>query len=339
MVAPLALTQALDATLVDGATIVNITSDAAVEAYEGWGGYGSSKAAFEQPAGVLAAEQPELRVLVVDPGDMRTEMHQDAFPGEDISDRPGPVRSCPGCRPDQRRPAERALRGTELVVARNRGSHDRDHRTTTRLDFVLDPAHEAHEPAGGRGAAATTCGCSVSPGDAEPVDATLRRPRPRSSRRGDLLVVNTSATIPAAIDGRCPTASRSSSTSPTELPGGVWLVEVRRPRDGTHRPAALDDLAGVDVELLAGGGHVAPARAVRRLAAAVARDARRSRATGPRLPRRHGRPIRYRHVPRDWPLERVPADLRHGAGQRRDAERVPAVHRRGRRRPRRARRH
>ena len=69
-------------------TIVNITSDAAVEAYEQWGGYGSSKAALEHLSAVLAAEQPELRVLVVDPGDMRTEMHQDAFPGEDISDRP-----------------------------------------------------------------------------------------------------------------------------------------------------------------------------------------------------------------------------------------------------------
>ena len=77
-------------------TIVNITSDAAVEAYEGWGGYGSSKAAFEQLSAVLAAEQPELRVLVVDPGDMRTEMHQDAFPGEDISDRPLPATVVPG---------------------------------------------------------------------------------------------------------------------------------------------------------------------------------------------------------------------------------------------------
>jgi NAD(P)-dependent dehydrogenase (short-subunit alcohol dehydrogenase family) len=96
VIAPIALVQALDSTLVEGATIVNITSDAAVEAYGGWGGYGASKAALEHVSRVLAAERPGLRVLVVDPGDMRTEMHQDAFPGEDISDRPEPAASVPG---------------------------------------------------------------------------------------------------------------------------------------------------------------------------------------------------------------------------------------------------
>jgi NAD(P)-dependent dehydrogenase (short-subunit alcohol dehydrogenase family) len=70
--------------------VVNITSDAAVEGYEGWGGYGSSKAALEQVSRVLAAEQPDVRVYWFDPGDMRTQMHQEAFPGEDISDRPLP---------------------------------------------------------------------------------------------------------------------------------------------------------------------------------------------------------------------------------------------------------
>jgi NAD(P)-dependent dehydrogenase (short-subunit alcohol dehydrogenase family) len=79
-----------------GARIVSITSDAAVEAYEGWAGYGSSKAALEQWTRVLAAERPDLRVYVVDPGDMRTQMHQDAFPGEDITDRPLPETSVPG---------------------------------------------------------------------------------------------------------------------------------------------------------------------------------------------------------------------------------------------------
>jgi NAD(P)-dependent dehydrogenase (short-subunit alcohol dehydrogenase family) len=97
VVAPLALTQQLlPAIGAAHGTIVNITSDAAVEAYEGWGGYGSSKAALEQLSAVLAAEHPEVRVLVVDPGDMRTEMHQDAFPGEDISDRPLPTIVAPG---------------------------------------------------------------------------------------------------------------------------------------------------------------------------------------------------------------------------------------------------
>jgi NAD(P)-dependent dehydrogenase (short-subunit alcohol dehydrogenase family) len=96
VVAPIALVQAFASQLEAGTTIVNITSDAAVEAYEGWGGYGASKAALEQASRVLAAERPDLRVLVVDPGDMRTEMHQDAFPGEDISDRPEPEASVPG---------------------------------------------------------------------------------------------------------------------------------------------------------------------------------------------------------------------------------------------------
>jgi NAD(P)-dependent dehydrogenase (short-subunit alcohol dehydrogenase family) len=73
--------------------IVNITSDAAVEAYEGWGGYGTTKAALDHLGRVLAVEHPEVRVLTVDPGDMRTRMHQDAFPGEDISDRPPPEES------------------------------------------------------------------------------------------------------------------------------------------------------------------------------------------------------------------------------------------------------
>src|SRR5207302_8899981 len=96
VVAPLALVQAALPRLAPGARIVNVTSDAAVEPYEGWGGYGSSKAALEQLAAILAAEHPELRVYAVDPGAMRTQMHQDAFPGEDISDRPPPEESVPG---------------------------------------------------------------------------------------------------------------------------------------------------------------------------------------------------------------------------------------------------
>jgi NAD(P)-dependent dehydrogenase (short-subunit alcohol dehydrogenase family) len=94
--APLRLTQMLLPRMGPDARIVSITSDAAVEPYEGWGGYGSSKAALEQWTRVLAVERPELRVYVVDPGDMRTQMHQDAFPGEDISDRPLPEASIPG---------------------------------------------------------------------------------------------------------------------------------------------------------------------------------------------------------------------------------------------------
>jgi NAD(P)-dependent dehydrogenase (short-subunit alcohol dehydrogenase family) len=96
VIAPLALIQAARAALRPGARIVNIPSDAGVEAYPGWGGYGSSKAALEQLSAILAAEATDLRVYWVDPGDMRTQMHQDAFPGEDISDRPLPDVSVPG---------------------------------------------------------------------------------------------------------------------------------------------------------------------------------------------------------------------------------------------------
>jgi NAD(P)-dependent dehydrogenase (short-subunit alcohol dehydrogenase family) len=97
VVAPLALVQALLPLLrASHGRILNITSDAGVEGYETWGGYGSSKAALEQLSNVLAAEETGVKVYWVDPGDMRTEMHQDAFPGEDISDRPPPEESVPG---------------------------------------------------------------------------------------------------------------------------------------------------------------------------------------------------------------------------------------------------
>jgi NAD(P)-dependent dehydrogenase (short-subunit alcohol dehydrogenase family) len=96
VLAPLALIQLALPRLAPGARIVNVTSDAAVEPYPGWGGYGSSKAALEQLTAILAAEQPELRVYAVDPGDMRTQLQQEAFPGEDISDRSPPEDSVPG---------------------------------------------------------------------------------------------------------------------------------------------------------------------------------------------------------------------------------------------------
>ena len=95
VIAPLALVQEALPRLAHGAAVINVTSDAAVEGYAGWGAYGASKAALEQMSNVLAAEHPELRVWWVDPGDMRTQMHQDAFPGEDISDRPLPEEIAP----------------------------------------------------------------------------------------------------------------------------------------------------------------------------------------------------------------------------------------------------
>jgi NAD(P)-dependent dehydrogenase (short-subunit alcohol dehydrogenase family) len=94
--APLALIQLALPRMPEGGRILNITSDAGSEPYEGWGGYGSSKAALEQIGAILLGEQPHLRVYTVDPGDMRTQMHQEAFPDEDISDRPPPEDSVPG---------------------------------------------------------------------------------------------------------------------------------------------------------------------------------------------------------------------------------------------------
>jgi NAD(P)-dependent dehydrogenase (short-subunit alcohol dehydrogenase family) len=94
--APLVLVQEALLRLAQGAAIVDVTSDAAVEAYEGWGGYGSAKAALEQLTAILAAEHPQLRVYSIDPGDMRTQTYQEAFPGEDISHLPLPDASVPG---------------------------------------------------------------------------------------------------------------------------------------------------------------------------------------------------------------------------------------------------
>ena len=118
VVAPLGLTQlALPLLEASRGAVLNVTSDAAVEAYEGWGGYGASKAAFEQLSNVLAAEQPGVRVWWVDPGDMRTQMHQDAYPGEDISDRASPEERVPGLLRllDELRPSGR-YRVTDLVT-------------------------------------------------------------------------------------------------------------------------------------------------------------------------------------------------------------------------------
>jgi len=96
VIAPIALTQlVLPALRARGGAVLNITSDAAVEAYAGWGGYGAAKAALEQASNVLAAEELAVRVWWADPGDLRTDLHQLAFPGEDISVRPPPEQIVP----------------------------------------------------------------------------------------------------------------------------------------------------------------------------------------------------------------------------------------------------
>ncbi|GAA4688983.1 SDR family oxidoreductase [Phytohabitans rumicis] len=116
--APLALTQlALPGLRARKGAVVTVTSDAAIEGYAGWGGYGSAKAAAEQASRVLAEEEPALRVWWVDPGDLRTRMHQEAFPGEDISDRPEPETVVPAFRHlVQTRPPSGRIRLGDLLV-------------------------------------------------------------------------------------------------------------------------------------------------------------------------------------------------------------------------------
>jgi NAD(P)-dependent dehydrogenase (short-subunit alcohol dehydrogenase family) len=136
VIAPLALIQALiepltaaadsgtgtgtstsTSTSTSGGTIINISSDAAVEAYPGWGGYGSAKAGLDQLTAILAAEEPRLRCYAFDPGDMRTQMHQQAFPGEDISDRPEPETVVPALlRLIDERPPSGRYQATELAL-------------------------------------------------------------------------------------------------------------------------------------------------------------------------------------------------------------------------------
>jgi NAD(P)-dependent dehydrogenase (short-subunit alcohol dehydrogenase family) len=116
--APLALTQALLPQLrATAGAVINISSDAAVEPYDGWGGYGSSKAALDQWTRILGAEEPRLAVYAFDPGDMRTDMHQAAFPGEDISDRPEPSTVVPAfLRLLDERPASGRHRAADLLA-------------------------------------------------------------------------------------------------------------------------------------------------------------------------------------------------------------------------------
>jgi NAD(P)-dependent dehydrogenase (short-subunit alcohol dehydrogenase family) len=118
VLAPLALIQTLTGQLeAAGGAIINVSSDAAVEAYPGWGGYGSSKAALDQLTAVLAAEESSLRCYAFDPGDMRTDMHQQAFPGEDISDRPEPESVVPALlRLIDERPPSGRYRAADLAI-------------------------------------------------------------------------------------------------------------------------------------------------------------------------------------------------------------------------------
>jgi S-adenosylmethionine:tRNA ribosyltransferase-isomerase len=168
-----------------------------------------------------------------------------------------------------------------------------------RLDFVLDPEHEAHQPREAAGGRRDDVRLLVSPGDDEPVH-TRFADLGEFVAAGDLIVVNTSATVPAAVDGRLPDGDPIVVHFSGELPGEVSLVEVRQPDAGTTSPRFLD--APVVIDLL-GAGRVELltrfARSRRLWIAAVALG-----DTGlDAFLHAHGRPIRYRHVPRDWPID------------------------------------
>ena len=201
----------------DGGAIINVSSDAAVEPYAGWGGYGSSKAALDQLSAILAEEHPTLRVYSVDPGDMRTQMHQDAFPGEDISDRPPPEESVPGLL---------TLIEGDLPSGRYRARELRAGAGVTALAFELRPALEAHEPPEARGLARDGVRLLVARRSDGAISHHVFSELPELLEPGDVVVVNISATIPAAVP-----ATRADGTN----------VRVHF---ATRAPQLEDELAG-----------------------------------------------------------------------------------------------
>ena len=331
MIAPIALLQALAPVTADDATIVNITSDAAVEPYEGWGGYGASKAALEHASRILAAEQPSRRVLVVDPGDMRTEMHRTRSRARTSLTARNRARASPASSHSSRATSERTVRGAGVHARRIEAAMIDTTTPSTRLDFVLDAAHEAHEPPEAGGGRHDDVRLLVSVGDTAPVHARFTE-LGAFLAPGDLLVVNTSATVPAAVDGRLPDGDPIVVHFSGDLPGGALLVEVRQPDAGTTAPRFLD--APVEVDLFgAGRVQLLPRFAgSRRLWLASAELGGEPTLT--EFLAVHGRPIRYRHVPREWPLDAYQTVFAREPGSvemptRRDRSR-PAGHRPGR---------
>ena len=172
--------------------------------------------------------------------------------------------------------------------------------STHTLGFVLDADHEAHQPPEVASGRRDHVRLLVSPGDAPPVHARFDAIG-EFLRPGDLLVVNTSATIPAAVDARLPDGDPVVVHFSGELPGGMLLVEVRQPDSGTTTPRFLEQ--PVELDLLGLGRVQLHARydGSRRLWLASGTFADGA-SLGSFLDV-HGRPIRYRHVPREWPIE------------------------------------
>ncbi len=305
VLAPLALVQSALWALPPGACVINVTSDAAVEAYEGWGGYGSSKAALEQLTRVLAAEHPELRIVAVDPGDMNTQLHQEAFPGEDISDRPPPEASVPGLLAIVYGDAPSGRYQASAVAPRMTRAGVRASRRPSRPASATTSA--CWSP---RGPGSATTASSTSPICSSPAtcwSSTPPRPSPRRSRAARA------------------STSRPRSPRRRRVPDDGherWVIELRD-GDARHRAGRagqrIELPGGGEAELLAPylGGRSAVGRAADAPGAA-ARLPRRARPTDPLPPPARAAPAR-----------RLPDDLRHRARQRRDAERRAAVQRAG----------
>ncbi len=297
---------ALPALLAAHGAVVNVTSDAAVEGYEGWGGYGSSKAALEQVSNVLAAEQPALRVYRFDPGDMRTQMHQDAFPGEDISDRPEPESVVPALlrllrgRSAQRSlPGRCAAGGTTMTAA----------APSSGLAAGRTGEAGLRPPAGARSrGAARSAGPDPRrrPHDGRPPrrPATSSTARSRCCRPSSSRATSSSSTRPAPSRPRIDAVAADGTPLvvhlSTQLAADRWVVELRRP-------------AGRSTERWSGPPPPSPL--------SLGPDAARSRWSALRGPPAacgspgsacpnatltwlagHGRPIRYGYVERPWPL-------------------------------------
>ena len=326
VVAPLALAQLAVPLMPAGACVINITSDAAVEPYEGWGGYGSSKAALEQLTAILAAEQPQLRVYTVDPGDMRTQMHQEAFPGEDISDRPPPEESVPGLVEliESTLPSGR-YRARDVLV------EGRASMSTTALAFELPHALEATEPPEARGRARDAVRLMVADARADHITHAAFSELPEFLAAGDLVVVNVSETLPAAV-----AATRADGTAvrvhfATRAPelDDRWRVVELRSADGARpgpRARRGDDHAP---RARRGPPQAAgPRRPVRvglpSAAGASGRPGSVRVRRGPPAPPRRADPLRLR--PPRLAAGGLPERVRPGPRQRRDAQRRASVH-------------
>ena len=271
-------------------------------------------------AAILAAEHPELRVYAVDPGDMRTQMHQEAFPGEDISDRPLPEDSVPGLLgADRGRPAERPLPRPSSCAGARRDGGRAGLRAAGRAGGATSRPRRA-------ACAATRCACWWPTARDGSIEHARFRELPAFLAPGDLLVVeHLGHAARGAARGRR-TAASSSCTLSTPAPdaaeraGGV--VELRRRRRALPRTPA----PASGCRLRRRRPRRAP-RALRgRSRACGSRALDAARAARLAYLRRHGRPIRYRYVPREWPLEDYQTAYALRARQRGDAERRTAVH-------------